>query len=107
MVARCRRRAVRRNDNGLDIHELADAETRKLATVAAVLHATERQLGIGGNRGVDEHRTRFDVIGCNALAPGEIAGEHTTAEPEFGIVGDAHRILYVPRGTHGRYRPEQ
>src|SRR4030088_2406537 len=63
----------------LDVDELADAVRRKLAAVAALLDAAERQTGVRAHRFVDKNAAAFDQFGCDALAARQVARDDGAA----------------------------
>src|SRR5205814_3007208 len=48
--------------HGLDVHELAQSVDSELATVAGMLHATERQAWIGRDHAVHEDESGLDLV---------------------------------------------
>src|SRR5688572_9694919 len=52
------------DQNGLDVHEFADAEIGALAAVARMLDATKRHARVGAHVVVDEAHAGVQFVGC-------------------------------------------
>src|SRR5271169_6487107 len=99
-------RSGSREDHGLELGELLDADIADLATDAALLVATpgqpQRRAGPGvvDEDGAGAHGTHV------ALRLGRIARPDAGREAEDGVVGDADRLFFCVEGDHHEHRPE-
>ena len=91
--------------DGLELGEGIDAEPAELAPDAALLVATERQLGVTLEEGVDPDRARPDG---SAHADGgvEVAGPDTRGQAERRGVRDPSRLFGRVERQDGQDRPE-
>src|SRR5439155_671043 len=91
--------------DALHVHELADAELRKLAPVARAFDAAEGEARVGLDEAVHEHAARLDRR-REALGTLPARGPEGRAEPEGRVVREANGVLLVARANHGRHRAE-
>src|SRR5580700_2294904 len=90
----------------LDIHELADAVGRKLASMPGVFDPAERDAGIGGDHLVDEHHTAFEFVD-EPFALVLVGGPGAGAEPEAAVVGQVDGFVDIFDAEEHRDRAEK
>ena len=88
----------------LDLQELFEAELAELAAVARLLVAAERR------EQVEAAAVDVDLAGAqaarDALGALGIARPHAAGQPVDGVVGDAHRVVFVLVGDDRQHRAE-
>src|SRR5262245_54353600 len=93
--------------DALDVDELADAEMRQLASVPALLYTAERQLRIGPDHLVYEHRACLNLLEREVRSPLQVAREHATTQAEDGVVSSLDRARLALDRNDGGHRAEQ
>src|ERR1700752_683710 len=90
--------------NQLSVDELNNAFLSQLSSVTGVLHSAEWEFGCSPRGAVDEDHSRFDLTSY-PLAPLDVPGHYSTAQPEWGIIGWSDSfffILHPKRHRNGR-----
>src|ERR1700722_348188 len=92
--------------NQLLVHELLDSHIAELASVAGVLDAAKRQLGIGPGNVVDEHHARIDTA-RHTLPASDVLGEDRAAQSEVGIVRKGDGLVLILDPEEQGHRAEE
>src|SRR5206468_8466265 len=92
--------------DGLDVHELADAESAALAAITGILHAAEWGTRIGADILIHEAHPRFEFVRRDAATPLYIRREHAGSEAELAIVRNANCVCFIVGRDNRRNRPE-
>src|ERR1051326_6837032 len=87
---------VTHHADGLDIHELAQAELAQLSTVAARLDTTERETRVGRDHPVDEDTARLELTG-KSLRLHACVRPRARAQPKSRRIGDTDGVVDVAR----------
>jgi hypothetical protein len=80
----CRNQQFATHTNQLS--ELTNAFLSQLSSVTGVLHSAEWEFGRSSRGVVDEDHSRFDLRSY-PLAPLNVPGHYSTAQPEWGVIG--------------------
>src|SRR5260370_17468922 len=96
----------RSDPDGLDIDELADTESGKLASVATAFDASKRQTGVGGSHAIDEDTSRLDTA-CQLARTLDVARPQVATQSKLRGVGQLHCVFSITRTNHGSNRTKR